>query len=149
LATFLAKGYTFHRNQDPCWERHHLGGTPRGRVFRKEFTVNFVDHTKVIAGNHENGRFDDFVEGAARFLQDNLDVLKTLSGLVFEVVANNFTGIEIVTGGTGDENEIFGYYGLWKGLTHSGGLCGVEVSLYSHSVIFYKKGCLIAAKDWS
>jgi hypothetical protein len=54
--------------------------------------------------------------------------------------------VQIVTRGAGDEDEFVGYDCLWKGLAHPGGLCGVEVFLFSHIVIFFKKGCLIAQR---
>jgi hypothetical protein len=127
LAIFLAKRYTFYRDQDSRRERHHLGGAARRRVLGEELTVNLVDYAKVIAGDHENGCFDDFAKGTAGFFQDDLNVLKTLSGLIFEIVANNLSGIKIVAGGTGDEDEFFGYDCLGEGLAHSGSLWGVEV----------------------
>jgi hypothetical protein len=102
----------------------------------KELTINLVDHTKVITGDHENGCFDDFAEGTAGFFQDDLNVSKALPGLIFEVVADDFVGIEVVAGGAGDKDEFFGYYCLWKGLAHAGGLWGVKVLGFFHDFRF-------------
>ncbi len=136
--TYLAKRYTFDRNQNPCRERHHLGSTPGRWVFGKELTVNFIYDTKIIAGYHENGCLYHITNAAAGFFQDDPDVLKTLPGLIFKAITNNLSGMEVQTGGTGYEDKFFGYYCLWKGLTHPRSLWRIEVFSFSHIVIFKK-----------
>jgi hypothetical protein len=139
----LAKRYTFYRNQNSRRERHHLRGTPRGRVFGKELTVNLIYHTKIIAGHHENGCLYHITNAAAGLFQNQLDVLKTLPGLIFKAITNNLAGMEVQTGSTGYENKFFGYYRLWKGLTHPGSLWCIEVFSSPHIVIFFKTILLI------
>lgn len=131
----LYKGYTFHRNQYPCGERHHLGGASCGWILREELAIHFIDDTEVVAGHHENGCLYDVCHTAAGLFQNGFDVLKSLSGLIFEVVADNFPRLGVKAGCTGNKNEFFGYDGLRKGLAHDRGLGGIEVLSFSHVLI--------------
>lgn len=123
---------TFHRNQYPGGEGHYLGGAAGGRIFGKELAVHFVDHAKVISCYHEDGGLDDFRHAATGFFQNDLDVLKSLPGLVFEVITDDLAGVKVVTGGAGDEDEVVGNDGLRESLAHAGGLGGVEVVMVGH-----------------
>jgi len=58
--------------------------------------------------------------------------LKRLPGLVFEIFTDDLAGVQVVTGGAGDEDELFGDNGLGEGLAHAGGFWGVEVVLVWH-----------------
>lgn len=120
---------TFHGDEDAGREGHDLRGAAGGRIFGEEFAIDLVDDAEVVAGDHENGGLDDFAEAAAGFFQNYFDVLKSLPGLVFEVVADDFASVEVETGGAGDEDEVVGDDGLGEGLAHAGGFRGVEVKL--------------------
>ena len=127
----------FDRDQYSGGKGHHLRGATGRRVFGEELTVNFVDHAEVVSGYHKDGGLHHFTEAAAGFFQNDPDVLKSLSGLVFEVVADHLAGVEIVTGCAGKENEVTGDDGLGEGLAHAGGLGGIEVGLVRHMEQFW------------
>jgi hypothetical protein len=132
LDSYLPERDTFHRDQYSGGKGHDLRSTAGGRIFGKEFAINFVDDCEVIAGDHEDGGLYDFIQAAARFLQDDLDVLKGLPCLVFKIIADNLAGLEVESRSAGDEDEVIGDDRLRKSLAHAGGLRGVEVGLVGH-----------------
>lgn len=134
--SYLAKSYTFYRDQDPSREGHCLGGAACGRVLGEELAVDLIQYGKIISLDHEDGCLDDFAHAAACVFQDGPDVLEGCSGLVFKAIANYLSCIGVEAGGTGQKNEFFGDDGLGKDLAHTRGLRGIEIFSCFHGGIF-------------
>jgi len=91
MGDILLKGDTFHRDQDPSGEGHDLGSASRRWVFGKELAVDFIYDAKVIAADHENGGLYDPAQAAARFFQNDLDILESLPDLILKIIADDFS----------------------------------------------------------